>query len=148
MASVLVDTNLLYYAHDASDPAKQDRAIQTLDDLYHAGAGRLSVQCLAEFYVSTTRGSEPMLSHQEAAQQVDRLYRSWAILPLTSLIVLEAVRGAGDHQLNYWDAQVWATGRLNQVPIVFTEDFQADRVLEGVRFVNPFAEEFEIGRWL
>lgn len=148
MAAVLVDTNVLYYAHDPTDHAKQDRAIRILDDFFRAGSGRLSVQCLAEFYVSTTRGRAPLLTHPEAARQVDRLYRSWSILPITSLIVLEAVRGAGDHRLPYWDAQIWATARLNQVPIVFSEAFQAGSVLEGVRFVNPFAEDFQIERWL
>jgi len=41
------------------------------------------------------------------------------VLDLTPLIVLEATRGACDHKLNYYDAQIWATAKLNQVAVVF-----------------------------
>jgi predicted nucleic acid-binding protein len=36
------------------------------------------------------------------------LTRMWLIFDLTSLIVLEAARGARDHGLPYYDAQIWA----------------------------------------
>jgi len=52
-----------------------------------------------------------------------------------------------DHQLPYWDAQIWAAARLNQVPIIFSEDFNAGAVLEGVRFVDPFADDFLLSAW-
>ncbi|MCG2740072.1 MAG: hypothetical protein L6300_07505 [Syntrophaceae bacterium] len=38
-----------------------------------------------------------------------------------------------------------AAARLNQIPIVFSEDFQDGQVLEGVRFANPFAGRFDEG---
>jgi len=44
----------------------------------------------------------------------------------------------------YWDAQLWATARLNQVEVLLSEDFQDGRVLGGVRFVNPFAPSFDL----
>ena len=50
--------------------------------------------------------------------------------------------------MSYYDAQLWATARLNQVPIIFSEDFAAGSVVEGVRFVNPFAEGFALNSWL
>lgn len=33
--------------------------------------------------------------------------------------------------------------RLNQIPLVLSEDFQDGLALDGVRFVNPFARSFE-----
>jgi predicted nucleic acid-binding protein len=47
-----------------------------------------------------------------------------------------------------YDAQIWATARLNQVPVVFSEDFRDGTTLEGVRFVNPFSSEFLLEKWL
>lgn len=58
--------------------------------------------------------------------------------------MLEAARGFRQHRLSYYDAQIWATARLNQVPTVFTEDFQDGQRLEGVRFVNPLVAGFEL----
>jgi predicted nucleic acid-binding protein len=80
--------------------------------------------------------------------QVEHLARSYRVLDLTPQIVLEAVRGVRDQRLAYWDAQIWATARLNQVPTVFSEDFRPGTTLEGVRFVNPFVAEFDLAQWL
>lgn len=67
---------------------------------------------------------------------------------LTPLIVLEAARGVRDHGLSYFDAQLWATARLNQVPLLLSEDFQDGCLLEGVRFLNPLVAGFDLAAWL
>jgi predicted nucleic acid-binding protein len=72
----------------------------------------------------------------------------WRVIDLTPIIVLEAARGVRDHQLSYYDAQIWAAARLNQAPVVFSEDFQHQQTLEGVRFINPFSPDFELAVWL
>ena len=51
------------------------------------------------------------------------------------------------HKLAYYDAQLWATARLNQVPAIFSEDFDTGATLDGVRFVNPFAPDFALETW-
>jgi predicted nucleic acid-binding protein len=148
MTAVLVDTNILVYAHDRGEFRKQGQAIQVLEHLHRTGSGRLSVQNLSEFFSITTRGAKPKLTAAEATQQVERLARSWLVLDLTSLIVLEALRGVRDHRLAFWDSQLWATARLNQIPVIFSEDFNVGAVLEGVRFVNPFATDFVLDAWV
>jgi predicted nucleic acid-binding protein len=148
MTAILIDTNVLVYAHDRGEYAKQGRSIETLRGLQLTGSGLLSAQCLGEFFRAVTRGPRPILTVEQAAQQVDRLARAWPVLDVTWQIVLEAVRGVQDHQLAYWDAQVWATAHLNQIPVVFSEDFAAGTTLEGVRFVNPFAEDFQLEEWV
>ena len=60
---------------------------------------------------------------------------------------LQAVRGVRDHRFSYYDAQIWATALLNQIQVVFSEDFNPSRI-EGVRFVNPFADEFDCDEWI
>lgn len=147
MTSVLVDTNVLVYAHDRGEPEKQARAIEVLAWLEDTHRGRLSVQMLAEFFSLTTHGQSPKLIASQAAQQVERFTQGWPVLPLTPQIVLEAVRGVRTHQLAYWDAQIWATAHLNQIPIIFSEDFNTGATLEGVRFVNPFAPDFVLENW-
>ncbi len=147
MNGVLVDTNLLIYAHDRGEPEKQARAIQVLEHLERESRGVLSVQCLAEFFSITTRGQSPKLTIAQAADQLTNLITSWTILNLTPQIVLEAARGVRDHQLSYYDAQIWATAKLNQVPVVFSEDFNVGSILEGVVFVNPFTPDFALERY-
>jgi predicted nucleic acid-binding protein len=61
---------------------------------------------------------------------------------------MEAGKAKRDYMLSYYDAQIWATARLNQVPVVFSEDFNDGLVLEGVRFVNPFGQDFVFEDWV
>jgi len=145
---VFVDTNVLVYAYDRSEPEKQRRALEVLDRLTIRGAGVISTQVLAEFFVAVTRKIPAPLSVSEAYERIRNYLRSWAVVDVTGLIVLEAARGVRDHQFSFWDAQIWATARLNQIPVVFSEDFSDGAVIEGVRFVNPFAESFSINEWL
>lgn len=54
-ARILIDLNVLVYAYDASDLAKQRRAVDVLEALAQTGSGMLSSQVLAEFYATVTR---------------------------------------------------------------------------------------------
>lgn len=143
-ARVLVDTNVLVYAYDRSAPDKQRRALDVLDRLVVSGVGAISTQVLAEFFVAVTRKIANPLAVPEAYGRITNYLQIWTVLEVSGVIVLEAARGVRDHQFNFWDAQIWATARLNQIPVVFSEDFNPGQVTEGVRFVNPFAVDLEV----
>jgi predicted nucleic acid-binding protein len=148
MAAVLVDTNVLVYAHDRGEPEKQQRAIEILDRLEATGDGRLTAQVMGEFFRATTKGPASILTPDQAQQQVDNFIATWPVLDTTAMVVQEAVRGVRVHRLAYYDAQVWATARLNQIPVILTEAFTDGRTVEGVRFADPFAASFKLEAWL
>lgn len=148
MAVILMDTNLLVYLVDQNEPERQSRALETLGLLELHQVGRLSVQNLAEFFNVAVRKLHPGLPIEKAMEWTGRFVRVWPVFDLTPQIVLEATRGVRDYKLSYYDAQIWATARLNQVTIVFSEDFQDGLFLEGVKFVNPFAPGFDINQWI
>ena len=145
---ILVDTNVLVYAYDRAEPDKQGQALKVLDRLALDGIGVLSTQVLSEFFVAVTRKIAAPLSMGEAYGRVKNFLQIWPLFDVTGLVVLEAARGARDHQINFWDAQIWAAARLNQVEVVFSEDFSPDAVIEGVRFVNPFDPHFRLEEWV
>lgn len=145
---VFVDTNVLVYAYDRSEPEKQKRALEVLDHLAIYRIGIISTQILAEFFVSVTRKIAVPLNVNEAYERIKNYWQSWTVVDLTGMIVLEAARGVRDYQFNFWDAQIWATAHLNQIPLIFSEDFNPGQTIEGVRFVNPFAPEFRFKDWL
>lgn len=146
MPPVLIDTNVLIYTFDQNDPPRQERAIEVLRALEESASGRLSVQCLAEFCAVAMRHLKPVMSPAETLTQVERLQRIYPVYNLTPMIVLEALRGVRVHSMSYYDAQIWASARLNQIPVIFSEDYH-ERDLEGVRFVNPFHPDFDVARW-
>lgn len=138
----LVDTNVLVYAHDRSAGPKQRKAIDLLAWLYRRQAGAVSVQVLGEFFWTATRRIPEPLAPDEAQVRIADLARSWTVLDLTQLTVLEALDGVIRHRLPYWDALIWATARMNGPLDVLSEDFSDGSVIEGVRFVNPFTDAF------
>ena len=148
---ILLDTNVLIYAHDPGQSNRLRHAVHILDELQVRGDGVLSVQCLAEFFSALTRPKgnlPPRLSIPEALHQIELLTRAFPVFDLTQFIVLEAARGVLDYQLSYFDAQIWATARLNQIQIIFSEDFQDGQTLEGVQFINPFSRTFDLACWI
>ena len=66
------------------------------------------------------------------------------VLAVDARIVVAALQARDRWQLEYYDAQIWATAQLNGVPTVLTEDFEHGRTLGDVTFINPFADEFDL----
>jgi predicted nucleic acid-binding protein len=143
-SACLVDTNVLVYAYDPVDTFKRDRAAAVLAELGAHGVGVLSPQILSEFFVVVTRRIAQPLLLVEAERSITHYLRSWRMCELTGWTVLEAALGVSRHQLSYWDSLIWATARLGEVPLVLSEDFEDGRIIEGVRFVNPFRPGFDL----
>jgi predicted nucleic acid-binding protein len=148
MPRILIDTNVMVYLFDARDLLRQDQAALVLRHLEKTRQGQLSAQCLAEFFNASTRGIRPFLPRSEAFHHVLRWMSVYPVFPITDSIVLEAARGSRDYHLAYYDAQIWASARLNQISVIFSEDFQDGQILEGVRFINPFAPQFKLDLWV
>ena len=79
---------------------------------------------------------------------MDKRSYAFEVYDLTRFTILEAGRGVRDYRLSYYDAQIWAIARLNQIPVVFSEDFQNEQTLEGVQFLDPFAPGFNLANWI
>lgn len=135
-----MDTNILIYTFDPRDEARQEKAIAILLELAESGEGCLSVQCLSEF--ASAALTKLRLHAGDVMSKIEEWQNAFPVYSLTPQIVLEATRGVRDHQLSYYDAQIWACARLNQIPVIYSEDFQDGQNLESVRFVNPFSDEF------
>jgi predicted nucleic acid-binding protein len=142
-AKIMLDTNVLVYAYDRSEERKQSIAFRLLDKLVATGAGVISTQLLAEFFVAVTSKIPLPLTLEQASERISHFCRLWPVLGVNEMVILEAIRGVREHRFSYWDAQIWATARLNQIEVVFSEDFTTDTIVDAVRFVNPFHAEFD-----
>ena len=147
MSRILIDTNVILYTYDYRDNVRKSRAADVLRILEENKYGVFSVQTLSEFMSVVTKGTTTIIECSELLNQLQYWIRLFPVLPLTQNIVFEATRCVKDHKLSYYDAQIWATAKLNQIPVIFSEDFQDGQTLEGVRFVNPFSENFDVFQW-
>ncbi|MBV8083549.1 MAG: PIN domain-containing protein [Chloroflexi bacterium] len=139
MAESLVDTNVLVYVEDPRDTAKQAQARDVLGALLEAGEAVVSVQCLSEFFSVATRRLHEPLTVGEASARLRQYIRLCRTLDVTRGVLMEACEGVARHQLQWWDALIWAAARVNGIGLILTEDQDDGRVIEGVRYRNPFA---------
>jgi predicted nucleic acid-binding protein len=136
----LVDTNIVVYSYDPSDPIKQATAQALIQQLIDEDGFVVSAQVLNEFYRAATRVNRPpSLSHNEAEKRIRFVVRTAReVLPLTSNVTLRAMDGIASHGLSFWDAILWATAEENGIPVIYTEDMPGAPVIGRVQYINPF----------
>lgn len=137
-AVAFVDTNILVYAYDRDAGFKRELAIDLLEELWESGNGRLSVQVLQEFYVNVTRKLTTPVA-RSVAREVIGSYGTWVRECTSPATVLRGAEISDLAQLAFWDALVIASAEQSGAALLYSEDLQADRVIAGIRIVNPLA---------
>lgn len=143
---VLLDTNILVYAVESSDDPRPEAARALIERLAPLGLLTISAQVITEFFSVTTegkRGALPTLTRDEAVRRIDVWLTIFMFLPTTESVVRDAVRAANEHPMHIYDAHIWALAKHYDIPTIITEDIPGQRVIEGVRYINPFDETFD-----
>jgi len=133
-----VDSNVLVYARDTRDRAKQARAADWLAMLWRARTGRIGIQVLSEYYVTVTRKLRPGLSADEAWDDV-RLLMSWRPQPLDEQLLEHGRDIERRFRLSWWDSLVVAAAQLQDCSTLLSEGFQNGMEFDTVVVSNPFA---------
>ncbi len=137
---VFLDTNVLVYAFDNDEAAKQERAREILQDAGNADVVYvISTQVLQEFYSVVTRKLSSRLSEEDAERAVWGL----AHLPVVSAdtqLVLTAIALSRQHQLSLWDALILRAAEKADCSRLLTEDLQDGLQIGRVRVENPFTK--------
>jgi predicted nucleic acid-binding protein len=129
------DTNVLVYADDLDNPAKQLTARKLWAEYRLAGKGVVSLQVLQEYFVNVTRklGVEPQIARQKL-----ELLTEFNMIVLSAADVLAAVDLHLLDKISLWDALIVRAASKSGCQILLSEDMQHGRVVDGVEIVNPF----------
>jgi predicted nucleic acid-binding protein len=134
---IFVDTNVLVYARDASEPEKQARAMEWMERLWRGRVGRTSYQVLSEFYVTVTAKLSPGMPAEDARRDVRALH-AWQPLSIDAAVLEGAWAVQGRYGLSWWDSLVVAAAQVLECRWLLTEDLRHGQDLAGVRVVDPF----------
>ncbi len=138
-ARFFLDTNILVYAYDGSEPAKQARAQTLITEGIEQENAVISAQVLGEFFVVVTRRIPQPLAAAEAEQVIDLL----SALPAVEVDVKLVKRAVSIHkasQISYWDALIVAAAERAACTKILSEDLSAGQTYHDVRVENPFDE--------
>ncbi|HUO24148.1 MAG TPA: PIN domain-containing protein [Candidatus Aquilonibacter sp.] len=128
------DTNVLIYADDQANPAKQRRAVDLMADHRRARSGVVSLQVLQEYFVTATR--KLRVEAAIARRKVEILAEFDVASPDVSDI-LAAIDLHRLHNFSFWDALVLRAAKQAGCAVLLTEDMQ-ERNFDGLQIVNPF----------
>jgi len=138
MNTMFVDTNVLVYARDARDEAKQQAAREWMRLLWRSRAGRVSTQVLQEFYVTATRKLDSQLGPAVARADVETL-TGWNPLSIDPSLFQAAWDIEDRFGFSFWDSLVVAAALRTGCTYLLTEDLQDGQVLDGLTVVDPFS---------
>jgi predicted nucleic acid-binding protein len=141
-ANIFVDTNVLVYSRDASEPEKQPQARQWMARLWETGRGRLSFQVLQEFYVTVTQKLKPGLGISSAQNDV-RALLAWRPSAVNAQVMEGAWFIQERYGLGWWDALIVAAAQQSNCRYLLTEDLQESQFFGQLEVINPFRRAFE-----
>jgi len=141
-ANCFVDTNLLVYFRDASEPLKQKRAEDWLTMLWRTRTGRISFQVLNEYYVTVTQRLDPGLDVNAARADIRSLL-AWHPISVGRPVIEGAWAVQDRYGFSWWDSLVVAAAQRADCGYLLTEDLQHGQEIDGITIVNPFEKTHE-----
>ncbi len=131
-----LDTNVLVYAYDVSEPAKQSVA-QDLVRRAVAGELMVSTQVLAEFAATVLYKVSPPASAEDLITLLDTLGPVRLIMPDGDM-VRRAVEAHAKYGLHFYDGMIVAAAERAGCERIWSEDLNAGQKYFGVVVANPF----------
>jgi predicted nucleic acid-binding protein len=95
----------------------------------------VSLQVLQEYFVAATR--KLGVDARTARRKVE-LFANYHLVLLDVDDVLGAIDLHRLHQVSFWDGLIIRAAREGGCSILYSEDLQDGRAIDGVRVVNPF----------
>ena len=131
-----LDSNVLVYAYDMSDPRKQ-RLAQDLVRKAIAGESVMSTQVLAEFAATLLHKLSPPVPPDAVLLILNALGPIRLVAP-DGDIVRRAVEARASYGLHFYDGMIVAAAERAGCGRIWSEDLNAGQRYFGVTVTNPF----------
>jgi predicted nucleic acid-binding protein len=133
-----LDTNVLVYSFDPGHTAKRKRAQSLIEDALSTREGFISYQVIQEFLNVALRKFAAPMSVPEAKSYLTRVLDPLCdVFPSVALYhkVLDVRESTG---WGLYDAVIVASALQGGAKVLYTEDLQSSRRVEGLFIQNPF----------
>ena len=132
-----LDTNVLVYAYDPSDPRKQGVA-QDLVRRALAGEMMTSTQMLAEFAATLLHKISPAARPEDVMALLEVLAPMHLVIPDGDMI-RRAVEARASYGVHIYDGMIVAAAERGGCTRIWSEDLNAGQKYFGIAVENPFA---------
>lgn len=138
MSKVFLDTNILVYSLDPTDPEKRHRCRELLRGFAAENLGVISTQVLQEFYVAST---SKLGADQLIVKDILRSLERFEIVIITPALIKEAIDCSITNRLSFWDALIVVAAESAKCKLLWTEDLNHGQIIRSVRIENPLKME-------
>ncbi len=136
MTKVLVDSNILIYAHQKNEKEKHSRCAEIVNSLVDSDEMCLSVQNLVEF--SRVLSEKASIDKDLVRQYVFDISESAHIISYDENTVLSALMISKQYKIHFFDALLAATMQENGISKIITENIKDFKKMAGIEAENPF----------
>ena len=137
-AEFFLDSNILLYSFDKSDPRKKRIAETLVEQASTSGAGAISSQVCQEFCnVMLHKNADEIPLPKLTAYLETVVFGLIRVYPSPGLF-REALRVHEDAQYRFYDSLIIAAAIESGAPVLYSEDLQHGRRIGPLHIINPF----------
>lgn len=136
MSADFLDTNVLVYAHDLTEPRKQ----RTAQDLVRKAVGgeiSISTQVLAEFASTFLHKLSPPVPASQVTAMLDALSAIPVVAPDHEMI-RRALEAHSTYGIHFYDGMIIAAAERSGANRIWSEDLNPNQKYFGIQIENPF----------
>ena len=138
--NVFIDTNILAYAYDLSEPIKREKCFNILKEVF-SGEKRafISSQILGELFYTLVKNFRKPLDKEKARIVIGSFVNSpnWVKFDYNSNTIEKAVILSNEYNVPFWDCLIAATMLENNIFTIYTENESDFRKIPGIKVLNP-----------
>ena|SRR5579863_5050796 len=133
-----LDTNIFAYSLDLTAPTKAQKAERLIDTALQTRKGVISYQVVQEFFNLAFKKFRPPMPAADAYTYFISPLRPLLKVPFSQALLFQAISLREKHSISWYDALILAAAIESECKILYSEDFQHGRKVEGVKIVSPF----------
>jgi len=135
---IFLDTNILIYSFDFSNPTKQKIAKELINSLCGNSIDYLiSTQVVSEFCSVVIKKFKEILSENDLKRFVSSLPQE-QIAFIDQSTIIKSLHIKYKYGFSYWDSMIIVTAIQSGCDVLYSEDLSDGQVIENLRIVNPF----------
>jgi predicted nucleic acid-binding protein len=137
MTKTLIDTNVLVYAIDKSEPEKHQVCSEMVKKLISDESAVFSIQNIVEFSRIATEKMRPKMDEFKVRGRLMDLIEVCPVISYNSETILNALLNTREYKIHFFDSLLATTMKENGINVIITENEKDFKKIPWLEVINP-----------
>ncbi len=133
-----LDTNIIVYSFDQTEPSKQNTARKLVKDALTLKTGIISSQVIQEFINVAVQKFKNPLTPADCKKYVENFLSPICEIFPSLQLFHKAIDIRSQTGYGFYDSLIVAAALEGKASILYSEDLQHGRIIDDLEIVNPF----------